>query len=186
MSSIYNTIKGGFEKAVGYITGLASKAFTWGKDLIMGIVNGIKSCIGAVGDAVSSVANKIKSFLHFSVPDEGPLTEYESWMPDFMHGLAKGIEGSRGLIEKAVSGVASDMVINPKLGAMDTSGLSYSGHVTATQETTTSIAAAISDAMKNISGNTGDIVIPVYIGGSLLDEVIVNAQQRANLRSGGR
>ena len=32
----------------------------------------------------------------------------------------------------------------------------------------------------------GDIVIPVYLGGTMLDEVIVNAQQRANLRSGGR
>lgn len=54
-----------------HITGLASQAFTWGKDLVMGIVNGIKSCIGAVGDAVKGVADKIKSFLHFSVPDEG-------------------------------------------------------------------------------------------------------------------
>ena len=30
------------------------------------------------------------------------------------------------------------------------------------------------------------ISIPVYIGGTLLDEVVVNAQQRINLRSGGR
>lgn len=186
MSNIFDTIKGGFEKAVGYITGLASKAFTWGKDLVMGIVNGIKSCINAVGDAVKSVADKITSFLHFSVPDEGPLTEYESWMPDFMQGLAKGIEGSRGLIEKAVSGVASDMIINPKLGTMDASGLSYSSRATSAESTNASIVTAISDALKGISRNTGDIVIPVYLGGNLLDEVIVNAQQRANLRSGGR
>jgi len=26
----------------------------------------------------------------------------------------------------------------------------------------------------------------VYVGGTMLDEIIVNAQQRANLRSGGR
>ena len=32
----------------------------------------------------------------------------------------------------------------------------------------------------------GDIVIPIYLDGSLLDEVIVTAQQRRNLRSGGR
>jgi len=38
----------------------------------------------------------------------------------------------------------------------------------------------------NASGQGGDIVIPVYLGGTMLDEVIVNAQQRANLRSGGR
>ena len=58
----------------------------------MGIVNGIKSAVGAVTDAVNGVANKIRSVLHFSVPDEGPLTDYESWMPDFMVGLARGIE----------------------------------------------------------------------------------------------
>ena len=68
VSGIYNTIKDGFNKAVDFIKGLASSAFSWGKDLVMGIVNGIKSCIGAVGDAVKSVADKIKSFLHKSVP----------------------------------------------------------------------------------------------------------------------
>ena len=31
-----------------------------------------------------------------------------------------------------------------------------------------------------------DLVIPVYLGNQLLDEVIVTAQQRMSLRSGGR
>ncbi len=113
MGNIVSVIKNGFNNAISFITSLPSKALQWGKDMIMGIVNGIKSCIGAVGDAVSSVANKIKSFLHFSVPDEGPLTDYESWMPDFMKGLAKGIEDSKSMVAKAVNGVAADMVLNP-------------------------------------------------------------------------
>ena len=32
----------------------------------------------------------------------------------------------------------------------------------------------------------GDIIIPVYLGGTIIDEVVVSAQRRANLRSGGR
>ena len=32
----------------------------------------------------------------------------------------------------------------------------------------------------------GDIVIPVYLGETMLDEVIVTAQQRASLRNGDR
>ena len=36
------------------------------------------------------------------------------------------------------------------------------------------------------NGEVGDIIIPIYLDGSLLDEVIVTAQQRRNLRSGGR
>ncbi len=121
MGNIVSVIKNGFNKAISFITSLPSKALQWGKDMIMGIVNGIKSCIGAVGDAVSSVANKIKSFLHFSVPDEGPLTDYESWMPDFMKGLAKGIEDSKRMVSKAMDGVAADMVLNPSAAVQEIS-----------------------------------------------------------------
>lgn len=183
MGNVLNAVKTGFSNVKSHITGLASQAFTWGKDLVMGIVNGIKSCIGAVGDAVKGVADKIKSFLHFSVPDEGPLTDYESWMPDFMGGLAKGIEKSRGMIQKAVSGVSSDMVINPKIGDAENHPLTQGAAQT---ESVSGIASAIKDAIENVGGQNGDIVIPVYLGGSMLDEVIVSAQQRANLRSGGR
>ena len=183
ISGIYDTIKGGFDKAVGFITGLASSAFNWGKDIIMGIVNGIKSCISAVGDAVSSVADKIRSFLHFSVPDEGPLTDFESWMPDFMHGLAKGIEKSKSMVTDAVSGLAADMVINPQINAGQ---MALAGGGSVSSADLSSLVGAIRDAVGGASGNNGDIVIPVYLGGTMLDEVIVNAQQRANLRSGGR
>ena len=121
MGKIVSSIKEGFNQAISFITSLPSKALQWGKDMIMGIVNGIKSCIGAVGDAVSSVANKIKSFLHFSVPDEGPLTDYESWMPDFMKGLAKGIEDSKSMVAKAMDGVAADMILNPSAAVQEIS-----------------------------------------------------------------
>lgn len=183
MGNVMNAVKTGFSNVKNHITGLASQAFTWGKDLVMGIVNGIKSCIGAVGDAVKGVADKIKSFLHFSVPDEGPLTDYESWMPDFMGGLAKGIEKSRGMIQKAVSGVSSDMVVSPEVSRME----SMTGTGTAAQpEGISGMLSAITSAIENIKPDSGDIVIPVYLGGTMLDEVIVSAQQRANLRSGGR
>lgn len=183
MGNVYSTIVSGFNRAVSFITGLASSAFRWGADLINGIVNGIRSCIGNVVSAVSDVANAIRSHLHFSVPDEGPLTDYESWMPDFMKGLAQGIEKSRGLVKQAVEGVAADMVISPKVSAMETAQMQVSSMdsirqmVSGTQE--------MFAGMQN-SDNMGTICIPVYIGGTLLDEVVVNAQARQNLRSGGR
>lgn len=183
ISGIYNTIKGGFDNAVGYIKNLASSAFSWGKDLVMGIVNGIKSCISAVGDAVSSVADKIRSILHFSVPDEGPLTDYESWMPDFMSGLAKGIEKSKSMVASAMDGVAADMVVNPKISTADTSGIP--GGISA-GDTIAGITTAITEALAGAGGQSGDVVIPVYLGGTMLDEIVINAQQRTNLRSGGR
>lgn len=186
MGNIVGSIKDGFDSAISFITSLPGKALQWGKDIIMGIVNGIRSCISAVGDAVNSVAEKIRSFLHFSVPDEGPLTDYESWMPDFMAGLAKGIEKSRSLVQKAIGDTAADMVITPRVNA---SGYGYADGALAggsMADMISGISAAVSDALSGFSGQQGDIVIPVYVGGTLLDELVVTAQARQNLRSGGR
>lgn len=183
ITGVYNTVRDGFNQAVSYIKNLASEAFSWGADLIQGIVNGIKSCIGKVKDAVSNVAETIRSYLHFSVPDVGPLTDYESWMPDFMSGLAKGINDSKALVQKAVSGVAADMVISPQMARLQMAG----SDITApTQESSVSnLLTGLQDMMKNLPTG-GNITIPVYLGSTLLDEVIVDAQNRQNLRSGGR
>jgi phage-related protein len=110
MSQVASELIGKFRDTV---KNMAVQAFTWGADLISGLINGIKSKIGAITEAVSGVASKIKSFLHFSVPDEGPLTDYESWMPDFMKGLAAGIERNKYLVTNAVRGLANDMTLSP-------------------------------------------------------------------------
>ena len=124
-TAIKDTIVNGFNAAVSFIKGLASQAFQWGADIIDGIVGGIKNCIGKVSDAVRGVADKIRSFLHFSVPDEGPLADFESWMPDFMKGLAKGIHKSKKYVETAVSGVADAMQLTMQSGLeMNVAGIS--------------------------------------------------------------
>ena len=112
LSSVGTVVKDGFRSAISYITSLPSQAVQWGKDFIDGIVSGIRSAMGRVKSAVSDVASTIRSFLHFSVPDEGPLTEYESWMPDFMRGLAEGIEKSKSVVADAIAGVSKDMTID--------------------------------------------------------------------------
>lgn len=186
VSGIVNTIQTGFNNAVSFVKNLASSAFQWGADIIQGIVNGIKSCIGKVKDAVINVAETIRSFLHFSVPDEEPLTDYESWMPDFMSGLAKGIEQSKSMVAKAVDGVASDMVISPKMAMTGESRFVTPSESGIKNAGLSGITSAITEALSQMNDQNGDIVIPVYLSGTMLDEVIVNAQQRTNLRSGGR
>lgn len=185
ISGIYNTIRDGLGNAVNYITSLASAGWRWGADIINGIVNGIRSCIGAVAGAVTDVANTIRSHLHFSVPDEGPLTDFESWMPDFMGGLAEGIEKSRGLVKAAVNSVAADMVISPQMAVAD-GGVMTSTGTSGSADLTAGIVAALKNVLGDQKGQQGDLVIPVYLGNQLLDEVIVTAQQRMSLRSGGR
>lgn len=106
VSKVYTAVKSGFDKAINFIKSLPSKALQWGKDFINGLKNGIMAGVNKIVGAVRNVANKIRSFLHFSRPDEGPLRDYETWMPDFMSGLADGIYRNIDKIEKAASDVS--------------------------------------------------------------------------------
>ena len=184
LSSLGSVVQSGFQSAISFITSLPGKALQWGKDFINGIADGIRSAIGNVINAVSDVADKIRSFLHFSVPDEGPLTDYESWMPDFMSGLAKGIEKSRGMVKKAVSGVASDLMLQPQAAVQGMQGGRDSSGDSSVGELLGGLREMLSGLQEMAGGGT--ICIPVYVGGTLLDEVVVDAQARQNLRSGGR
>lgn len=112
VQGIKDSIVTGFNSAIAWIQSLPAKALTWGADMIQGLINGIKSKLAAVGEAVKGVANKITSFLHFSVPDEGPLTKYQQWMPDFMQGLANGINSNKDLVLGAISKLAGDIDLN--------------------------------------------------------------------------
>lgn len=104
-------------------------------------------------------------------------------MPDFMKGLAKGIEKSKGLVAGAMESVAADMVISPQVGRME---YAPGSGVAVSAESLAGITAAITSALGNITGQSGDIVIPVYLGGTMIDEVVLSAQQRMNLKSRGR
>lgn len=115
LGSLGSVVRSGFQSAISFITSLPSRALKWGADFINGIARGIRNAMGAVTSAVSNVASKIRSFLHFSVPDEGPLTEYESWMPDFMKGLADGINKSKKIVTDAVSKLSAEMVLTPDI-----------------------------------------------------------------------
>ncbi len=183
LGSLGSVVQDGFQSDISFITSLPGRALQWGMDFINGIAEGIRSAVGNVVSAVSDVADKIRSFLHFSVPDEGPLTDYESWMPDFMGGLARGIEKSRGLVRKAVEGVAGDMVVSPKLADMQ--AVQAQG---ASMEAVRQMVSGLQEMFAGMQGGDGmgTICIPVYVGGTLLDEVVVDAQARQNLRSGGR
>jgi len=62
----------------GKIKGFFADAGSWlvqaGRNIIMGLVHGIESMIGAVASAIGGVVSKIRSFLPFSPAREGPLS----------------------------------------------------------------------------------------------------------------
>lgn len=92
MTQVFNTIKNA-------ISGLLSSAASWGRDLISNFVNGIWSKIGAVADAVSSIASTVWSYLHFSEPEVGPLSNFSTYAPDMVKLFAKGLDDSENILK---------------------------------------------------------------------------------------
>lgn len=103
---LLEAVKSAFGMAMDFLSSLRERAIQWGKDFIQGLIDGIGSMIGSLGDAVMDIVNTISSFLHFSRPDKGPLHEYEKWMPDFMTGLADGIYQNIDKVQKAAAAVS--------------------------------------------------------------------------------
>lgn len=109
VTKIKDSIVDGFTAAIDWIKALPAQAIQWGADIIQGIVDGIKGAVGKVGEAASSVAGKIKSFLHFSKPDEGPLSDFDTYMPDMIDMMVKGISAGRSKVKEVVGNIASDI-----------------------------------------------------------------------------
>jgi len=113
MSTMFTTLDeltGGKLSAIAEkFTGLKDSALTWGSDMIQGFVDGIKEKWESFKETISGLGDTVKSYLHFSRPDVGPLADYETWMPDFMTGLAKGISDNKELVTDKVKSLASSV-----------------------------------------------------------------------------
>ena len=184
-SKIKESVTNCFNGAKDKIKGFASEAVSWGADFANGLANGIKGAASSVIDAAKGLGSKIKSFLHFSRPDEGPLRDYETWMPDFVQGMANGIDANKYKLVNAVKGMAGEMALQPAT-APALRNVSYGGAMPQADSTgDNKLYALLTQLIANMQ-NMGDITIPVYLGNDLLDERIIKANDRITVRSGGR
>lgn len=141
-----NAASGLVNNIIGTISSLPSRLYNWGVDMVQGIANGIRSAIHHVTSAVSSVADKIKSFLHFSRPDEGPLAEYESWMPDMVEGLSDSLRKASPELINQTEALANGMsdAFNAN-GGISSSGGNYRNMVDAFKDALSQVKIEMDD-----------------------------------------
>lgn len=114
IGNVRDAIVSGFQAAIDWITSLPAEALKWGSDIIDGIVSGIQSAVGRVGKAVKGVADKIKSFLGFSEPEDGPLSDFHTYMPDMIDLMASGITSGKKKVKDALEGMTGEMSVIAK------------------------------------------------------------------------
>jgi TP901 family phage tail tape measure protein len=167
--AIKSAIQNGINSAVDFIKNLPSQALTWGRDLMANFISGISGKLGDLRNKVSSVASTVKSYIGFSEPEKGPLSNFHTYAPDMMELFSKGITDNIWMVQDAVTGV----------------GTSVQGGFT--DRDYTSQLAGINNSIGSLAAaGGGTIVIPVNIGGTQIDRLVVDATKRSNFRSGGR
>lgn len=114
IGNVRDAIVTGIQAAIDWITSLPAEALKWGSDIIDGIVSGIRSAVGRVGEAVKGVADKIKSFLGFSEPEDGPLSDFHTYMPDMIDLMASGITSGKKKVKDALEGMTGEMSVIAK------------------------------------------------------------------------
>ncbi len=95
----FNSLK---EHLSSWASDMKDKFSSWGRDMIQNFINGIKEKIGRVKDAVGEIADTVRSYLHFSEPDVGPLSDFSSYAPDMMALFAKGIKDNEKLVRSQI------------------------------------------------------------------------------------
>jgi TP901 family phage tail tape measure protein len=107
VSGIKDAVVDGISGAVEFLSELPEKALTWGRDLIMSFINGIKEKVGQLTDEIEAVAEDIAAFLGFSEPDKGPLSNFHTFAPDMMDLFTKGIRDNIPEVRKAAEDMAA-------------------------------------------------------------------------------
>ena len=75
MNGVKSAVSTGINGALKAVTGMASKFYNAGRNIVTSIADGIKSAVGKVTGAISGIASKIRGFLPFSPAKEGPLKD---------------------------------------------------------------------------------------------------------------
>lgn len=137
---------------------LVNNALSWGADMIQGLIDGVTSMLSDLGNAASNVAATIASYLHFSVPDKGPLADMD-------------VHGGAGLMRNFIEGIESS---EPALEASLNRTLSLP-----------SLSGDIENYTPGAGADFGNIVIPVYIGQENFETAVIRSEQLSQYRRGG-
>ena len=169
-----SSVAEGIRSPFAGVNGIIGAASTWGSDIISSISRGISASLTVAATAASSVAGTIQSYLGFSEPEKGPLSDFHTYMPDMIELMARGIKDNEGTAVKAVSELAGRiadeaenmsvlMPIDSKAGFMDSFADKITNGFTALIERLEAIAERVQFRVPAFATGT---VLPYSAGGS--------------------
>ena len=143
----------------GTLLPLVSNALNWGSDFVQNFTNGIKNKMTGLLDSVKNMANQVRGYLHFSVPDTGPLADADTWMPDFMDLLAEGVDDNSPTLLAKIQNVARQ--VNRAYNGTATPALATAGGM-----------SLPGDPMRRMDSSSDDIIATLRSGFNALQKAV--------------
>ena len=125
MSSIKSNVSSTFNS-------LVSSAYTWGSHICDNLASGMYSGQSRVASAASSLARTIQSYVGFSEPEKGPLSNFHTYMPDMVDLMVKGMEDNKARAAAAAAHIAGAISREVQSGNYAISSISAAGQADAT------------------------------------------------------
>ena len=180
ITSVIESIKSGISSGLNAIQSTVSNILNGIKNTFTNVFNNVWSFVQGIVNKLKSIFNFSWSLPHIKLPHFSISGSFSLNPPSIPH-------FSVDWYKKAMN---NGMILNSPT-IFGKSGNHLLGGGEAGPEAVVGVSSLM-DMIQNAVGNTqlaadtGNITIPVYIGGNLIDELIVTAQQRRALRSGGR
>lgn len=177
----FEAVKGIFRD---FGTGALRLLYQAGKDVIQGLINGIKDMGGAIGGAIGDVAsgavNMAKHFLGIGSPSK---VFHEIGM-NLGRGLANGIDASAGLAMSASARLASASIpavaFNPFTGGANAAG--GGGVIGGLSGGSSSAAGAANNGTGSAASSQQPMVVQLVLDGQIIAENTLTVLQRRSQR----
>ena len=162
ITNVGEALSSWWDEIVAFFSDLADNALTWAGDMIDNFVDGLMGGISRVGDAVSGIADEVRSFLGFSEPEQGPLSNFHTFAPDMIDLWNETLEDSIPDMDVSLNRMSDYVASN--MPSVDATG----------------------SAIASMGTSAQPIVVQAYFGNEKFDEYVVNSNQRTDYISGGR
>lgn len=158
--NVGDALSGWWDEITTFFSDLATSALDWAGDMVSNFVSGITNGVSSIGSAMSGFAETVASYIHFSEPDVGALSNFSTFAPDMVDLWNETLEDSIPNLSIGM-GRMSDYVADNMPSPEE------AGEISA-----------------NMSGTP--IVVQAYFGNEKFDEYVVDSNQRMAFISGGR
>lgn len=119
LAAVWQQMKAGFVTAWAWLKGLPDQMLALGREIVAGLIYGIKARIAAAGEAVTSLGETIKSKFKGWLGIRSPSRVFAEFGQMIGLGAAQGIAGMGGAVARATAGLAlaATGAFNPVLAA---------------------------------------------------------------------